>query len=137
MRDWKKIRSKVEKHTSSDAHKHSVTMWAGYKQAAIHGTVGDQLSNERARAIQANRRYLKSIYQVAVLCARQDIGLRGHHKHKGSANKGNFLEILDVVASEDTTLKKHMQDAAHNAKDVSKASQNELLQAAADVTNHR
>ena len=45
----KKIWSKVEKHTSSDAHKHSVTFWAGYKQAATHGTVGDQLSSERAR----------------------------------------------------------------------------------------
>ena len=75
---------------------------------------------------------MKSICQAAVLCARQDIGLRGHREHEGSANKGNFLEILDVVASEDTTLKKHMQDAAHNAKYVSKATRNEVLQAAAD-----
>lgn len=39
------------------------------------------------------------------MCARQDIGLRGYREHEDSANKGNFLEILDVVASEDTTLK--------------------------------
>ena len=108
-------------------------LWAGYKQATIHGRVGDQLSCERAKVIEENRRYLKSICQVAVLCARQDIGLRGHREHEGSTNKGNFLEILDVVSSENTILKKRMQDAPRNAKYVSKATQNELLQAAADV----
>lgn len=130
MRDWKKIRSK---HSHSDCHKHSMSIWVGYKQARIHGSVSDQLSSERAKTIQENRQYLKSICQVAVLCARQDIGLRGHCKHEGSSNKGNFLEILDLVASENSFLKKRMQDAPHNAKYASKSTQNDLLHAAAKV----
>ena len=95
MRDLKKIRSKVEKHTSSDPHKHSMTLWAGYKQTAAHGTVGDQLSSERARAIQENRDIISGQFvKFAVLCARQDIRLRGHRELEGSTNKGNFLEIV-------------------------------------------
>lgn len=133
MRDWKKIRCKLEKHSHSDCHKHSMSLWAGYKQARIHGSVSDHLSSERAKTIQENRQYLKSICQVAVLCARQDIGLRGHREHEGSSNKGNFLEILDLVASENSFLKKRMQDAPQNAKYVSKSTQNELLHAAAKV----
>ena len=133
MRDWKKIKSKLEKHNSSEAHKHSMTLWAGYKQARVHGTVCDQLNSSRARVVQENRRYLKSICQVAVLCARQDISLRLHRKHEGSSNKGNFLEILDIVASESSSLKQRMEAAPQNAKNISKQTQNELLQAAAEV----
>ena len=137
MRDWKKIRSKLQKHSNSDCHKHSMTLWVGYKQARIHGTVGDQLSSERAKTIQENRQYLKSIFQVAVLCARQDIGLRGHREREGSSNRGNFLEILDVVASENSSLQKRMQDAPQNAKYISKTTQNELLHAAAQVITEK
>ena len=90
MRDWKKkIQSKLEKHSRSDCHKHSMSLWAGYKQARNHGSVSDHLSHERAKTVQENRQYLKSICQIAVLCARQDIGLRGHREHEGSSN-GKF-----------------------------------------------
>ena len=44
---------------------------------------------------------------------------------------GNFLEILDLVASENSFLKKRMQDGPQNAKYVSKSTQNDLLHAAA------
>ena len=71
MRDWKKIRSKLEKH-SRYCHKHSMSLWAGYKQVRIHGLVSDHLSREKAKTIQENRQYLKLICQIAVLCARQD-----------------------------------------------------------------
>ena len=84
----------------------------------------------RARIVQQNRQYLKTICHVAVLCARQDIGLRGHCEHEGSSNKGNFL---DIVASESSSLKQRMEAAPQNAKYISKQTQNELLQAAAEV----
>ena len=49
MHDWEKLRSKLEKHSKSDCHKHSVALWMGYKQARGHGTVCDQLSSERVK----------------------------------------------------------------------------------------
>ena len=42
LRDWKKIRSKTDKLASSETHKNSVTLWAGYMQAKRYGTVGDR-----------------------------------------------------------------------------------------------
>ena len=129
LRDWKRLSQSLKNTTVQ----HSMTLWAGYKQARVHGTVCDQLSSVRARIVQENRQYLKSICQVAVLCARQDIGLRGHREQEGSSNKGNFLEILDIVASESNSLKQRMEAAPQNAKYTSKQTQNELLQAAAEV----
>ena len=109
--------------------------WAGYKQAKAHGTIGDMLSSTRAKTIQENRDFLKSISKVAVLCARQDIGLRGHREHETSMNKGNFLEILELVASESSILKKRIKETPRNAKYTSKTStiQNDLLKSASDV----
>lgn len=82
--------------------------WAGYRQAKPHGSIGDQLSSTRAKTIQGKRDFLKSISKVAVLCAQQDIGLRGHREHESSMNKGNFLEILELVASENSTLRNRL-----------------------------
>ena len=45
FRDWKKVRSKLEKHGT---HKNSLALWTGYIQAKHHGTVGDVLNSERA-----------------------------------------------------------------------------------------
>ena len=35
------------------------------------------------------------------VCARQDLALRGHHESMESLNRGNFLEILELVAGHD------------------------------------
>lgn len=50
--------------------------------------------NARAELVSKNRHYIKSIVEVLLLCARQDIALRGHREHAESANRGNFLHYL-------------------------------------------
>ena len=133
LRDWKKIRSKTDKHASSETHKNSVTLWAGYMQAKKYGTVGDGLNSDRAKCIQENRRFLKTICKIVILCARQDIGLRGHREGECSNNQGNFLEILKLVASQDGDLKRRLEKCPGNATYISKTTQNDLLIAASDV----
>ena len=91
------------------------------------------MDSARARRMQENRKLLISICKVVVLCARQSIALRGHREDEDSENKGNFLEILSIVASESPALKSHIDNCAGNAKYLSKTTQNELLQAASDV----
>ena len=41
---------------------------------------------------------------------------RGHDESDTSYNKGNFREILDVVASENPELANHMSNIPKNAK---------------------
>lgn len=118
---------------SSEAHKLSLTLWCGYQQTKVHGTVGDQLDTERKKIVKDNRVFLTSICKVAVFCTRQDIGLRGHIECEGSLNRGNFLEILDVMASENPVLRKRRENSPGNAKYTSKTTQNDLLKAASAI----
>ena len=73
---------------------------------------------------------LKSVAKVAILCARQDIPLRGHSEGSDSINKGNFKEILEVLASESSQLQHRIENSSRNAKYTSNDTQNDLLEAA-------
>ena len=46
---------------------------------------------------------------------------------------GNFLEILSIIVSESPVLKSRIDNSAGNAKYLSKATQNDLLEAASDI----
>ena len=133
FRNWKKMKEKCDKHVRSEAHKNSMTLWAGFKQAEIEGSVANQLAVHRVATIKENRRFLNSIAKVAILCAQQNISLRGHDEGPNSLNKGNFREILDLLASENSQLLHRMQNSPKNAKYVSSDTQNDLLQAASAV----
>ena len=112
------IGEKLKKHAESDAHKESMAKWMAYKQTK--STVADQLASHRAST-------------VAVLCARQGIPLRGHDESSTSSNKGNYVEILELIASVMPELGCQFRSLPNNAKYTSKVVQNDLLKAAADV----
>ena len=83
-----------------------------------------------------NTRKLQTMLKIALLCARQNLALRGHDESENSENKGNFKEILGLLASENLTLRHRLENAPSNAKYVSKEIQNDLLKAAAVVVPH-
>ena len=130
---WKKIGEKLKKHAESDAHKESMAKWMAYKQTKSSSTVADQLASHRASTVAANRMYISTLSQVAVLCARQGIPLRGHDESSTSSNKGNYVEILELIASVMPELGRQFRSLPNNAKYTSKVVQNDLLKAAADV----
>ena len=66
------------------------------------------LDSTRQAQIQGNRHYLKTMAEIILLCARQDISLRVHHESQSSLNKGIFLEILSLVASHDKTVQERL-----------------------------
>ena len=82
----KKIGDKPKQHAESEAHKESMAKWMAYKQTKSSPTVADQLISLRASTVAANRMYISTLSQVAVLCARQGIALRGHDESSTSSN---------------------------------------------------
>ena len=67
--------------------------WDCYKATANSGTFGDQLGNARADQVRRNHHYIITLAAVLLLCARQDIALRGHRESSDSLNRGNFLKF--------------------------------------------
>ena len=131
---WKKIGEKLKRHAESDAHKESMAKWMAYKQTK--STVADQLS-QRASTVAANRMYISTLSQVAVLCARQGFALRGHDESSTSSNKGNYVEILELLASVMPELGCQFRSLPNNATYTSKVVQNDLLKAAGDIVKSR
>ena len=133
FRKWKKIGEKLKKHAESDTHKESIMKWMAYQQTKSTLTVADQLSNQHALTIAANRKYITIVSKIAVLCARQGIALRGHDETSTSNNKGNYVEILELLTSIVPELEHEFRSLPNNAKYTSKVIQNDLLRAAADT----
>ena len=107
--------------------------WTAFRQTKQNGTVASQLDHHRLKKIKENRQYLQQILKIALLCACQNIALRGHDESEDSNNKGNFLEILSLLKSESNTFRSRYDNAPLNAKYTSKEIQNDLLDAAAKV----
>ena len=101
-----------------------------YKQSKSTSTVADQLISQRASNVAANRMYISTIAQVVVLCAHQGIALRGHDESSTSTNKGNFVEIVELLASVMPEVERKFRSLPKNAKYTSKVVQNDLLKAA-------
>ena len=78
-----------------------------------------------------NRKYMKTVADVLLCTATQNIAQRGHRESEDSGNKGNFLAILEVIAKHDPLIKPKMGHS--NAKNTSNHIRNEILEVLADT----
>ena len=94
------------KHNNSCNHKQAMASWCEYVRNSKRGTSTENaMSGIQKRRIEDNRHYMKTVSETILLCAKQNIGLRGHHENEKSSNKGNFLEILNIIARHDKIVK--------------------------------
>lgn len=74
-----------------------------------------------------NRHYLKTLVQVILLCDHQENTLRRQRESSGAINRGNFLEILNLVAAHDPIVQQRLQEGPRNAVYTSAEIQDILL----------
>ncbi len=141
FRDWKHATGKegiLQGHASCFAHIQATRSWHDYKQNQEHGTsVADRLGSARNEQIRLNRHYLQSVAEVILLCSRLEIALRGHDESNSSLNKGNFRELLEVVAKHDPIVKERLEQGPRNATYLSPEVQNLLLRIMGDMLRKR
>ena len=68
-----------------------------------------------------------SLLEVLMLCCRQEISFRGHRESSDSANRGNFLEIMSLLAKHGPVIKHKLSDGPRNALYTSADIQKQLL----------
>nr|XP_008302973.1 PREDICTED: zinc finger MYM-type protein 1-like [Stegastes partitus] len=109
--NWKKAAYKdagFSVHVKPDRHKQAMTAWMGYQKAV-------KFPNQGTQQVQENWDYIKTISEVLLLTATQNIAQRGHDKSANSDNKGNFLAIIETIANHDKVVKKRLT-AINNGK---------------------
>lgn len=118
-KNWKKATYRdggFAAHARSEAHVNAMLAWKSFETLEKNkSSMMDQLSQEHRKQIEENRDYIKTLAEVLLLTATQNIAQRGHNETMDSDNKGNFLSILELLANYDTSVKKKL-NAARNAK---------------------
>ncbi len=156
-RDWKHLPERLANHAGTSCHKDCYQQWLGWNQAHNDKGVNNLLGKQIEEQVQSNRAAISSLARIALLCARQDIALRGHREKdattssvlasgtdtmgtessKKNNNKGNFIEILELVKLESQFVRQNINRLPGNAKYTCKESQNDLLKSAAAIVTQK
>jgi len=83
-----------------------------------------------------NRRLIARMIHVVCFLGKQELAFRGHRENNESSNKGNYLELLDLLAQEEQLLKEHLLSST-TFKGTSKLIQNDLIECVTSVLNSR
>ncbi|TYI13908.1 hypothetical protein ES332_A08G090900v1 [Gossypium tomentosum] len=86
------------------------------------------LDKQTTQQISANRLRLKTSIDVVRWFSFQGCAFRGHDESSGSKNRGNFLELLSLLASYDEKVEDVLKSAPQNASYTSSTIQKKILQ---------
>lgn len=134
FKNWKRALendSGFKKHEMSSEHKNNQVKWISFKQMSSNSankSVASQISDAHLALVKENRTYIGVIVDILLYTATQGIGQRGHREDGASINKGNFLELLNLISKYNEIVKKKIisEDNA-NAKYTSPKIQNEIF----------
>ncbi|KAL4121279.1 hypothetical protein QTP88_013824 [Uroleucon formosanum] len=86
--------------------------------------------------VSINRRLIARMIHVVCFLGEQELAFRGHREHDESLNKGNYLELLDLLAQEEHLLKDHFLSSSI-FKGTSKIIQNDLIESVTTILNSK
>ena len=120
-------------HEKSEGHVNAMFAWSELKKNILtDSSIRDALDQAYKKKVEENRTYIKTIAEVLRLTAMQNIAQRGHIETEGSQKKGNFLELIELIARHNPLIAKKM-NASGNAKYLSNTIQNEILECLSDM----
>ena len=127
FRDWRHGVAALNTHSNSESHEQSYIAWKQFRNSLVAGSVADQLGSCRAELVKKSRHYIRTVAEVLLLCSKQEIPFRSHDESSSSLNKGNFLEILNVIAKHGKVIEEKLLHGPRNAKYTSATIQNDII----------
>ena len=83
--------------------------------------------------VEKNWEHVMVVLDIAMLCAKLEIPLRGHRETKDALNRGNFLELFKFVSKYAQEIETRLEELPQNATLMNHHVQDELLETAASV----
>ena len=124
VRDWGNLSLKINTHESSQMHCIACNV---YEQWKLNGTIDAQMEKNVRNAASFWRQVLERIVNVTLMLATCNLSFRGHREHLGVPNSGNFLAIIQLLATYDPVLKELVNRPEGSVKYLSPDIQNELI----------
>jgi hypothetical protein len=127
--NWKRATSNDKGfplHQKSQNHMESMVRWQEFKKRKAENlSICQLMSDAHKKLVAENMHYVKTLTQVLRYTCTQKIAQRGHREHLDSSNKGNFLELMHLLAEKDPVVKEKL--SKQQAKYTSPKIQNELV----------
>ncbi|CAH1110702.1 unnamed protein product [Psylliodes chrysocephalus] len=73
-----------------------------------HLKISNKIHNER---VKENRDVSQRLIDVTCFLGKHELSFRGHNEASGSANRGNYMDLLSFLAKYDDTLKNYFIDS--------------------------
>ncbi|CAH2296492.1 zinc finger MYM-type 1-like [Pelobates cultripes] len=111
---WWKLNPKVSDHEASEQHLTYLEKWKTLRarlklQKCIDHVHQTTVDGEKRKW----RDILHRLLDVTLFLAHQNLPFRGHRETMSSANKGNFLELVELLSNYDPILKEHFMRLKH------------------------
>ena len=72
----------ISAHAKCETHKRAITCWNDYTiNTQGQTTVVHRLSSAHKQLVETNRHYIRTVAEVLLLCAKQDLALCGHREN--------------------------------------------------------
>nr|XP_054607093.1 zinc finger MYM-type protein 1-like [Nothobranchius furzeri] len=135
--NWKKAKMKDSgfcSHARSESHVNAMFAWTENKKTMDkNASLFAIMDEENKKQVTENQYYIKTLAEILVLTATENVAQRSHRETSDSEKKGIFLSMLDLLSNHNPVIKKRLEQQAKNAKYTSKTIQNEILECLAGM----
>lgn len=136
--NWRKATASFKTHNASAGHKYSMDAWAEFNIRKEAGSkISNALSDGHLKTVRENREYMRAVVESLRFTACQTVAQRGHREDENSNNRGNFIELLNVIGKFDKTVAQKISDNPRNAKYTHHDVQNELIEIMANMVREQ
>lgn len=84
--------------------------------------------------VDKNRKMILTLCNITTFLARQNLAFRGHDENDDSTNRGNFLELIQLISKYDDNLASYLKENVKYGRYTSPAIQNEIIGILAQIT---
>lgn len=133
----KNLVRKAEKHQISKKHLTNKESFHMLGKNRIEHSISESrrlTAINHNKQVDINRKILARLIDVVCFLGKQELAFRGHRENEGSFNKGNYCEILDLLAKEEQFIREHFSTNSV-FKGTSHDIQNDLIHCVTEVLN--
>jgi len=127
--DLNNLHKLIKRHGSSKSHIQAIIKEKTFGKTRIEHALDEQLrisTEKHNEEVRKNREILKRFIDVVCFLAEHELTFRGHIENEQSSNKGNYVDLVNLLAKYDEILKIHL-DHSTRFKGTSNVIQNDLI----------
>ncbi|KAL7634777.1 UNVERIFIED_CONTAM: hypothetical protein RMT77_015154 [Armadillidium vulgare] len=133
--DLNNLHSSLQKHERTQRHIKSCIDLISFGNSRVSITLDHQRKldiEQHNKKVTKNRDVLRRLIDVVVFLGCQELSFRGHNESNTSKNRGNYLELVNLISQYDEKLANHLSSATVFSG-LSNRIQNDLIESVQNV----